>query len=269
MTYRELQGKLKEYKLQGLTDIKLNVSKEELQKEYNRVTTLIEKDLKHTTDEVVEYIKKRTKESNFVSRQELNRQFPLINGGELLQLELKFVIEQLPGNCYRYTPKPNTVEYDEKEFYTDVTVVTEKKEVVVFRVNKNIAETEEDILTHILEKEEKEKVEYQELIGQSFSVQQEQFFKKNLEKTKRVLKTVKHHLSVYKEKQSTLVKTAVTQLKEVYKPQQEKTPILTDTFEEFLDCFLEDTDTDQATECLMETRLELEKLNKEYSLVPF
>lgn len=48
MTYKELQTELKFFKAQGLTDIKLNVTKVELQAEYDRLTaTTIEPE---TTD---------------------------------------------------------------------------------------------------------------------------------------------------------------------------------------------------------------------------
>ena len=42
MTYKELQTELKFFKAQGLTDIKLNAKKDELQAEYDRLTATIE-----------------------------------------------------------------------------------------------------------------------------------------------------------------------------------------------------------------------------------
>lgn len=51
MTYRELQQALKAIKLRGLTDIKLNASKEELQAEYDRT-----KDLKTLREELADRV---------------------------------------------------------------------------------------------------------------------------------------------------------------------------------------------------------------------
>ena len=48
MTYKELQTFLKDLKAQGLTNIKLNAKKDELQAEYDRLTATIEPETPET-----------------------------------------------------------------------------------------------------------------------------------------------------------------------------------------------------------------------------
>ena len=55
MTYKELQAALKDLKSQGLTNIKLNAKKDELQAEYDRLTaTTIEPEVNPSTDNEIE-----------------------------------------------------------------------------------------------------------------------------------------------------------------------------------------------------------------------